>query len=91
MKCLEEEVPTEHFLTFIKMKNKIHLPILIEQDEDNVFIVSCPKFKGCHSYGTTVEEAMKNIEEVIVMCLEEEKIENTNQFIGFREIEMEIT
>jgi predicted RNase H-like HicB family nuclease len=72
------------------MKQKIHLPILIEQDEDNVFIVSCPTFKGCHSYGNTVEEAMKNIEEVIVMCMEEDKQENTNQFIGFREIEMEI-
>lgn len=72
------------------MKQKIPLPILIEQDEDNVFIVSCPIFKGCHSYGNTVDEAMKNIEEVIVMCMEEDKQENTNQFIGFREIEMEI-
>ena len=44
------------------MKNKIHLPILIEQDEDKVYIVSCPTFKGCHSYGKTIEEAMKNIQ-----------------------------
>jgi predicted RNase H-like HicB family nuclease len=72
------------------MKNKIHLPILIEQDEDKVYIVSCPTFKGCHSYGATIEEAMKNIEEVIQMCLEEEKIDNSNIFIGFREIELEV-
>lgn len=72
------------------MKNKIHLPILIEQDEDKIYIVSCPTFKGCHSYGATIEEAMKNIEEVIQMCLEEEKIDNSNIFIGFREIELEI-
>ena len=26
-----------------------HFPVLIEQDEDNVYIVSCPSFKGCHS------------------------------------------
>ncbi len=50
-------------------KRKIeHYPILIEQDEDNMYIVSCPTFKGCHSYGTTVEEAMKNIKEVIELC-----------------------
>jgi predicted RNase H-like HicB family nuclease len=72
------------------MKNKIHLPILIEQDEDKIYIVSCPTFKGCHSYGATIEEAMKNIEEVIQMCLEEEKIDNSNIFIGFREIELEV-
>jgi predicted RNase H-like HicB family nuclease len=72
------------------MKNKIHLPILIEQDEDKIYIVSCPTFKGCHSYGATIDEAMKNIEEVIQMCLEEEKVDSTNVFIGFREIELEV-
>jgi len=54
-------------------QKKMHFPILIEQDEDNVYIVSCPVFKGCHSYGKTVEEAMNNIEEVIAMCVEERK------------------
>jgi predicted RNase H-like HicB family nuclease len=72
------------------MSRKIHLPIMIEQDEDKMYIVSCPQFKGCHSYGKTIDEAMKNIHEVIEMCLEEEKIENVNEFVGFREIEFEI-
>jgi predicted RNase H-like HicB family nuclease len=72
------------------MAKKIHLPILIEQDEDKVYIVSCPQFKGCHSYGNTIEEAMNNIHEVIEMCLEEEKVESVNKFIGFREMEFEL-
>ena len=72
------------------MKSKIHLPILIEQDEDKMYIVSCPQFKGCHSYGKTIEEAMENIQEVIEMCLEEENFENINSFVGFRELEFEI-
>ena len=55
----------------MKMKSKIHLPILIEQDEDKMYIVSCPQFKGCNSYGKTIDEAMGNIQEVIEMCLEE--------------------
>ena len=33
---------------------RIHLPSLIEQNDDGVFIISCPSFKGCHSYGRTV-------------------------------------
>ena len=69
---------------------KVHFPILIEQDEDNVYIVSCPVFMGCHTYGKTIEEAMKNIHEVIEMYLEDEKPVLLNRFIGFRELEMQI-
>jgi predicted RNase H-like HicB family nuclease len=67
--------------------NSLHLPILIEQDEDGVFIVSCPAFRACHSYGKTVEEAMVNIREVLEMCLEEEDQPVLNRFVGFREME----
>jgi len=70
-------------------KPTYHFPVLLEQDEDGVYIVSCPSFKGCHSYGQTVEEAMENIREVIHMCLEEEQPDQTNRFIGFREIELQ--
>ena len=76
-----------------KAKNKIlHLPILIEQDEDNVYIVSCPVFKGCHSFGKTIDEASANIREVIDICLEEEKetITGINRFVGFREMEVSL-
>ncbi|MDP2983670.1 MAG: type II toxin-antitoxin system HicB family antitoxin [Candidatus Latescibacter sp.] len=52
------------------MKN-IHLPILIEIDEDGCYIVSCPVLKGCHTYGSTIDEAMANIKEAIDLCLVE--------------------
>ena len=68
--------------------NKVHLPIIIEQDEDGIYIISCPMFKGCHSYGETVEEAMTNIQEVIELCLEETPSDELNRFIGFRELEV---
>ncbi len=66
----------------------VHLPLIIETDEDGVFIVSCPAFKGCHSYGYTVDEAIANVREAIALCMEEEKPEHLNKFIGFREIEV---
>lgn len=69
-------------------RSTFHLPILVETDEDGVYIVSCPVFKGCHSYGKTIDEALDNIKEVIAMCLEEEKPANLNRFIGFRELEI---
>jgi predicted RNase H-like HicB family nuclease len=67
---------------------KLHLPIIIEMDEDEYYIVSCPMFKGCHSYGETIDEALENIKEVIEMCLEETKVEELNKFVGFRELEV---
>lgn len=70
----------------------LHLPILVEQDEDNIYIVSCPVFKGCHSYGRTIDEALDNIKEVIDMCIEEEKekVAEINRFVGFREMQVSI-
>jgi predicted RNase H-like HicB family nuclease len=70
----------------------LHLPILIEQDEDNIYIVSCPVFKGCHSYGKTIDEAFDNIREVVDMCIEEEKENGTevNRFVGFRELQISL-
>ena len=72
----------------LKKPETIHLPILVETDEDGVYIVSCPVFKGCHSYGKTIDEAIENLKEVIEICMGEEKPANLNRFIGFREIEI---
>ena len=69
---------------------KLHLPIIIEMDEDGYYIESCPLFKGCHSYGKTIDEALENIKEVIEMCLEEIKVEELNKFVGFRELEVSL-
>ncbi|MBN1165910.1 MAG: type II toxin-antitoxin system HicB family antitoxin [Methanospirillaceae archaeon] len=65
-----------------------HVPILIETDEDGSFIVSCPQFKGCHTYGKTIDEALSRIKEVIELCSEDESLETLNTFVGFREIEI---
>lgn len=70
----------------------ISLPVIIEIDEDQVFIVSCPTFKGCHSFGYTIDEAMSNLREVIEMCLEESSqvFDSLNKYIGMREINLEV-
>ncbi len=68
--------------------NKLHLPVIIEIDEDGYFIVSCPSFKGCHSYGETIDEALENIREVIDICIKETEVKELNKFVGFRELEV---
>jgi predicted RNase H-like HicB family nuclease len=37
--------------------------VLIESDEG--FSVSCPALRGCHSQGSTLEEALENIKTAI--------------------------
>lgn len=72
-----------------KMKT-YHFPVVVEIDEDGVYIVSCPMFKGCHAFGNTIDEALDSLREVVEMCIEEQSLENVNQFIGLREMEVTI-
>lgn len=55
---------------FAKIQNR-QFPLIVEKDEDGFYIVECPLFKGCYSQGKTLDEAIKNIREVIELCLEE--------------------
>jgi len=39
--------------------------VIIEQDEDGMFIVECPGLPGCISRGKTRSEALENIKDAI--------------------------
>ena len=75
-------------MSYVTVK-KLRFPVIVEVDEDGYYIVSCPIFKGCHTYGKTIEEALENIKEVIEMCLEEEELDENLTFVGYREVEIE--
>ena len=54
------------------MKLKLtQLPLIVEKDEDNFYVVECPVLVGCYTQGLTLDEALRNIKEVISLCLEE--------------------
>ena len=72
----------------MSINKTIDLPLIIEIDEDGVYIVSCPTFKGCHAYGQTIDEAIERIKEVVQICLEEERPVNLNKFVEFRELKV---
>jgi len=44
--------------------------IIIEQDEDGVFVAECPTLPGCISQGNSREEALTNIQDAIKGYLE---------------------
>jgi antitoxin HicB len=43
----------------------VRFRILIQPDEDGIFVATCPSLPGCVSQGDTREEARKNIEDAI--------------------------
>ena len=69
---------------------KKHFPIIIEQDKDGIYIVECPLFKGCRSYGHTIDEAVENIKEAIEVCADDDDIKDQPTFVGIRDIELAI-
>ena len=52
------------------MPRILNFRVLIEQDENSVFVASVPSIPGCHTQGDTYEESLKHIKEAIELCLE---------------------
>jgi predicted RNase H-like HicB family nuclease len=50
--------------------------VLIEQDEDGMFVAEVPALPGCFSQGDTREKATQNIKEAIALYLESLKAHN---------------
>ena len=44
--------------------------VLIERDEDGVYVVEVPALPGCVSQGRTRDEALRNIREAIELYIE---------------------
>lgn len=53
-----------------KFKKDLEFKVLVEQDEDGIFVASVPAIPGCHTQADTYEEAVARIEEAIQLCLE---------------------
>lgn len=51
----------------------VQLPVFIERDKDEWYVIECPLFRGCFTQGKTIDEALHNIREVIDLVLEEKE------------------
>ncbi len=64
--------------------------VVIERDEDGMYIVECPSVPGCVSQGKTEEEAIENIKEAIKACLEVRAEQGMPLTVAVKEIEIAI-
>lgn len=77
------------------MKKKYNFPVIIEKDENGVYIATVPSLRGCHTQAKSLSVLYKRVEEVISLCLEveknilKEKI-SESKFIGVQNFEFVI-
>lgn len=72
------------------IKSIMNFKVVLQQDEDSGYVVSCPALPGCHSQGDSMKEAMENIKEAIAGCLESLAEERT-RLLGASERIVEVT
>lgn len=69
-------------------KKVLEYDVVIEQDEDNVYIAYVPELPGCHTQGDSIKEVMKNASEAIELYLEhvKGKVEHPMKFVGVKKV-----
>ncbi|MBI4225697.1 type II toxin-antitoxin system HicB family antitoxin [Candidatus Roizmanbacteria bacterium] len=74
------------------MPKVLNYRVIIEQDEDGIFVASLPTLQGCYTEGDTFEEAIKNIQDVIKLHLDARKTrgllpdDSNTEFVGIKNL-----
>jgi len=57
----------------LKKKKIYNFPVIIEKDEDGVYVGKVPGLRSCYTQAKTLPELYKRLEEVVGLCIEVEK------------------
>lgn len=72
---------------------KKEFTIIIEQDEDGIYVASVPELEGCHTQGKTLDELRERIKEAIQLYLDVESDlvkEVPLEFVGIQKVEVAV-
>ncbi|VVB92356.1 HicB_like antitoxin of bacterial toxin-antitoxin system [uncultured archaeon] len=72
---------------------KKEFTIVIEQDEDGVYVASVPELEGCHTQARTLDDLRERIKEAIQLYLEVESDlirEVPLEFVGVQKVEVAV-
>ncbi|OGM21781.1 hypothetical protein A2714_04410 [Candidatus Woesebacteria bacterium RIFCSPHIGHO2_01_FULL_38_9] len=76
------------------MPRVLNYRVIIEQDEDGIYVASVPSLQGCYTEGNTFEEALKNIEDVLKLHIKARKErglpldDSKTEFVGVKDISL---
>ena len=70
----------------------LNYTVLIEQDEDGIYIAKVSDIPGCYTQGKNVEQAIERVKEAIQVCLEAEELEDIMplKFVGIQQVEVKV-
>lgn len=74
-----------------KGSKTLNLPVLIEQDENGMYVGSVPSLRSCHTQAKTLDELYKNLTEVVELCVDVERNffdhkVHTSRIVGFQNL-----
>jgi predicted RNase H-like HicB family nuclease len=72
---------------------KIEFTIVIEQDEDGIYVASVPELEGCHTQAKTLDELRERVNEAIQLYLVVESgiVEAVPlEFVGIQKIKVTV-
>ncbi len=62
--------------------------VIIEQDENGVYVAYVPELPGCHTQGDSIKEVLEHASEAIELYLEhsKNKVENPMKFVSVKKV-----
>ena len=64
--------------------------VIIEQDEDGIYVATVPEIDGCYTQGKTIQEVIDRVKEAIEVCLEADQEEIFPMtFVGIQRVRLE--
>ncbi len=65
--------------------------VVIERDEDGIYVASVPELVGCHTQAKTLDELRGRITEAVQLYLEvESETVDVSEFIGVQRVEVSV-
>jgi len=60
--------------------------VIIEQDEDGIYVAQVPEIPGCYTQAKSKSKLLKRIKEAIEVCLEADEEIVPMKFVGVQKI-----
>lgn len=66
--------------------------VLLERDEDGVYVATVPELPGCHTQGRSLDELEKRVREAVLLYLEasDEEVPPELEFVGLQRIDIDL-
>lgn len=53
----------------MKKATQKQFKVIVERDEDGLYVASVPSLPGCHTQGKNLQELTENVRDAITLCL----------------------